>query len=48
VLATMIDPQMELATAMPESAQHTWNHADKTLEALTSERCLKFGFLVGA
>jgi hypothetical protein len=46
VLATMCDPQMELARAMPEASRRVWNHVDKTLEALTAERCLKFGFLM--
>lgn len=46
VLATMVDPQMELARSMPDVHQQVWNRVDKTLELLTAERCLKFGFLM--
>jgi hypothetical protein len=46
VLATMVDPQMDLARTMPNVSQQVWNRVDKTLELLTAERCAKYGFLM--
>jgi hypothetical protein len=46
VLAEIVDPQMLLQDAMPNSVRKVWKHVEDTMEAITAERILKFAFFL--